>query len=336
MNILFLARRYQPAIGGVETHLKQVVHELSKRHHLTIVTEQFNRELPRFERTKEATIHRMPFGMEASKWQVWGWLFQHIWLISHADIIHVHDVFFWILPFRLFFFWKKFYITFHGYEAPGPLTDKQIFWHQYAAMLTRKNICIGEFHQKWYGVKPNAVSFGGVEKIAVSSAQKNKVKKFVFVGRLADDTGIREYIHAFSLSAKKEKAQLEICGDGPLRDELEQFVCDRKLSVVFQGFVKNVQPFFQSADVMLVSQYLSILQALANGKPVIAYADTLIKKDYLHMTPFANWITIAESERELVTALQQTRPLSGAAQKWARQQTWPKVAELYEELWKDE
>ena len=51
-------------------------------------------------------------------------------------------------------------MTFHGYEGFEAPNWKQIFWHKLAAWLTKGNICIGDFHKKWYGVKPDFVSYG--------------------------------------------------------------------------------------------------------------------------------------------------------------------------------
>ncbi|TSC84069.1 MAG: glycosyltransferase, group 1 family protein, partial [Microgenomates group bacterium Gr01-1014_16] len=99
-------------------------------------------------------------GESAKKWVIWQWFFHHLNLLFSTDIIHIHDVFFWILAFRAFLIHPKIFITFHGYEGSGPPGQKQIFWHKLAGFLTRGNICIGDFHKKWYKVNPTFVSYG--------------------------------------------------------------------------------------------------------------------------------------------------------------------------------
>jgi hypothetical protein len=84
----------------------------------------------------------------------------------------------------------------------------------------------------------------------------------------------------------------------------------------------------------LISRYLSILAALAAGVPVVAHYNSQIKHDYLAMTPFVNWIKIAVDPNQ-IAAIALTQPrLPPAAVTWARQQTWDKLAKLYQQLWR--
>ncbi len=157
MNILFLARLYWPHVGGVEKHLREISLRLGPRgHKIIIVTERHDNHLSEHEIVDGIEIYRMPSG---EKWQVWKWMIAHFYLLKWADVVHIHDVFYWYLP---FIWYKKSYITFHGYEGSDLPTSGQVFWHQLAAKLTRGNICIGDFHRKWYGVKPNFVSYGAI------------------------------------------------------------------------------------------------------------------------------------------------------------------------------
>lgn len=158
MNVLFLTRLYWPHVGGVEKHVERISEILKKKHEITIVCERHDPLLLDFEQRRGVKIYRIS---GSDKWTIWKWWLVHLQLIKQADIVHVHDVFFWFLPFRLPYWFKKVYVTFHGYEGAVP-TRKQVFWHRLAAKLTRGNICIGDFHRKWYGVKPDFVSYGAV------------------------------------------------------------------------------------------------------------------------------------------------------------------------------
>ena len=165
MRVLFLTRLYWPHIGGVEKHVEEVSKILSQKHEITIVTEQYDPKLSQFQTRDGVTIYRIPLlsrGEESvKKWLIWKWFVTHLNLINQAEVIHIHDVFYWFLPFRLPYFWKKAYITFHGYEGHLP-TATEVLWHRLAAALTRGHICIGGFHPKWYHVSPTFVSYGAV------------------------------------------------------------------------------------------------------------------------------------------------------------------------------
>ena len=118
MNIIFFARLFYPHIGGVEKHVMRVSEELIKAgNKVSIVTEGFKKDLAEFEVYGDIRIFRIPVfpTLEKSKkWLIWKWLLAHQQLIFEADIVHIHDVFYWFIP---FLFRKRFYLTYHGYEG---------------------------------------------------------------------------------------------------------------------------------------------------------------------------------------------------------------------------
>mgnify|MGYP001583110598 CR=1 FL=1 len=156
MKVLFLCRYYLPHIGGVEKHVAKISQILARKHQITIITEQHDPILPPYELINNIPVYRIP----ANKWLIWKWFLGHLNLLFSSNIIHIHDVFFWILPFRPFLLRQKIYMTFHGYEGSDPPRLKQIFWHKLAEKLSRGNICIGDFHRKWYKVNATYVSYG--------------------------------------------------------------------------------------------------------------------------------------------------------------------------------
>jgi glycosyltransferase involved in cell wall biosynthesis len=336
-KILFLARRYVPHIGGVETHVAELnTFLLTKNMEITVLTEKHDPVLPKRETVDGVEVRRisLPNG-QTNKLAIWWWVFRHSFLFLNADIIHIHDVFFWILPLYplLKIFRKKIYMTFHGYEAPGPLTQKQIFWHRYAARMTRGNICVGGFHKKYYGVKPDVITYGGVKRSSHIQTMKPKYA-IAFVGRLAKDTGILAYLQALKLlHDQKKKIHLDIFGDGELRKECEEYIQKNDLDVKIHGYVLNATDHFPEYKIVFASQYLSLLKAMSSSCSVIAYADTPIKHDYLTLTPFAEWISIAENAEEIALAVKEPKIMNKHGVGWAKKQTWEKVAEEYKELW---
>src|SRR5258708_35267938 len=130
-KLLFLARRYSPHIGGVETHVEHLSAILQKKNYeITLITERHDSALSGQENIGNVQVQRIALPRaKTNKWSIWWWMLRHTFLFLRTDIIHIHDVFFWILPIYplLTLSGKKIYVTFLGYESPRPLTNKQIF-----------------------------------------------------------------------------------------------------------------------------------------------------------------------------------------------------------------
>lgn len=165
MRIIFFTRLYYPHIGGVEKHVAGISQVLSHRHSITIVTEQFDQTLPEYEKINGVEIYRIPtagVGEREKKWRIWKWVLAHSALLDQADILHAHDVYFWIIPYKLLHPFKKTYVTFHGWEGQFPIPLKNIVIRKACELLANGNICIGDFIAKWYTTRPDAVSYGAV------------------------------------------------------------------------------------------------------------------------------------------------------------------------------
>jgi len=159
MTILFLVRLYKPHIGGVEEHVEGVSKNLINRHNIKIITEKFDSTLKDFEIIDGIEVYRINPG---NKWHTWVEMFKLFNLLNSADIIHAHDVYFWIIPYKLLHWTKKTFITFHGWEGVYPIPWKNKLQHTIAEKLSRGNICVGDYLIKWYGTKPDFVTYGAV------------------------------------------------------------------------------------------------------------------------------------------------------------------------------
>ena len=315
-------------------------------------------------------IYRIPLGKanvseSSKKWKIWWWLWHHRDLIQKADVVHCHDVFFWFLPFRFLCRDKPVFTTFHGYETVFPPAKRAITIRQWSEKLSWGNICVGDFIKKWYGTHPDFVTYGGVDIQAIKDHQndkvasepivsesftdkqkvkeadntkkiRNEVVRILFVGRLSADTGILAYDQAISILNKKSKQsqfELMVLGDGLLKDNLENLL--RSTS-----YEQNIYPYIKSAHIIFASSYLSILQALAMKKPVIAFYDNPLKEDYLKMSPFARWIFVENSSEKIaqrvLDILAEKEPLAEKLKEaylWVSGQTWENVTTLYIKLW---
>ncbi len=337
-------------IGGVEKHVLEISKRLiEKGNKITIVTEWSKDDggFEGFGEYGEIKIYRIPIttNEKLKKFQIWKWLWENRILIKEADIVHCHDVFYWYLPFKFLYPKKKVFTTFHGYEGSELPTWNKILSHKMAGWLSNGSIAIGGFHQKWYGVKSNIVSYGAVKPPfvpPVGGTSAGQVKyDFCFVGRLAHDTGIMIYLKALKVLKERGEAYcLVICGDGPQMSEAVEFSKKNKLDAVFKGFVADVEKYINNSNLIFVSGYLGILEALLAKKLIFAVYDSEIKKDYLELAPFASWIVIEKDAVALANKISYVANRPGKSIKniqvgftWAKEQTWDKLTDKYFELW---
>lgn len=100
---------------------------------------------------------------------------------------------------------------------------------------------------------------------------------FLYFGRISVEKGIMSLVKAFEKGNFSN--QLFLVGDGPLKNELEQYVAEHNLKekIIFTGFQSgsNLKKYVSEAKcVILPSEWYengpySILEALASGKPAI-------------------------------------------------------------------
>jgi glycosyltransferase involved in cell wall biosynthesis len=128
-------------------------------------------------------------------------------------------------------------------------------------------------------VAENGVDFSVWQSATSRPKQPNQKIHFVFVGRLVDWKAVDLLLEAFQPVAAAMDANLEIIGDGVMRQELEAQTVRLGLSnnVVFTGWLSQKQCAvkLQQADVLVLPSLLecggaALLEAMAMGLPVIA------------------------------------------------------------------
>lgn len=305
-------------------------------HKVIVVTE--NHDWKDTEEKDGIKIYRIPVGKSVwfKKFRIWWWLWNHQDLIKKADIVHCHDVFFWYLPFRFLYPRKKIFTTFHGYETQEKVSTRAEIMRKISEILSNGNICVGDFIAKWYGTKPDFVIFGGVNtKNYVEYKPPKEPIKIAFAGRLEKDTGVHVYLKALDqLDEKKIKYQFFAYGDGSMKKYIEPY------GETF-GFVENVSDKIKYVDLVFASSYLTILEAMSLKKPVFAVDQNVLKRDYLEMTPFKDWIVIEDRPSKLaeyiVDYIQKPKDFMNAIEEaydWTRTQSWDKIKNIYYQLWK--
>lgn len=343
-NILFLSRLFYPHIGGVEKHVFEISKILiGKGYRVTIITENYD-NLSKNDLFEGINIIRIDAGgKNPSKFRIWIELLKHFRIILDSDIVHCHDIFFWYLPFRFIFPFKKVYTTFHGYEGNNAPGKKEIFMHKIAEKLSHGNICVGDYLEKWYGTKPTIVTYGAVNipKIFFNKNNSKKIKNILYIGRLEKEAGILTYLSVLSILKKKGyDFSLTVLGDGHQMNQARRYAKENNLSVEFKGFVPEVYDFIPSADIVFTSRYLGTLESFVFRKPVFVIYNNPIKRDCFVMSPFKDFIVLEDTAEKLSSRFLEYVNNQNLMDKktenafdWVRNQTWEKMTNQYLSLW---
>jgi glycosyltransferase involved in cell wall biosynthesis len=304
MKILQVSAHYVPNVGGVETHLHDVVSFLEKKQQQVFVLtyRPLTTKAPwkLFEKKPLVTILRLP------------WIPGLFYALVHHPILeflYLLPGLFLVTPFVLFF-WNPKVIHTHGLVA-GAVS---VFW----AKLFRKRIVISlhsVYHFPETGLYRAFVTglFTHADRVLTLSQQsasevialgvpKEKVtvftywldftifkripdakeklklgKKFIvlFVGRLVEEKGIIPLLEAAEMWDKN--ICLVIAGTGPLEERIKNHESKIK-NLKFVGKISNDQLplYYSAADVLIVPSIHEegfgrvILESLACGTPVVA------------------------------------------------------------------
>lgn len=327
------SRSFFPQVGGVEKHVWEICQHLaSEENKITIFTEKFSNNVKDQEKINNIIVRRIKYRRLkiVGLLQIWVYLLKNRKIIKASDLIHVHDVFIWYLPFRLFYPKKRVYVTFHGWEGVCPIPRKNIFQKRLAAKLTRGNICIGEYIEKYYGLKADAVLYGGVN--LPKKGLRKKKGYWVYVGRLEEDTGLPILLKALD---ETHGYEMHFCGDGGLRHECE------KVGIV-HGFC-NPNIYLTRAEICFASGYLSILEGFSYRSFVFVCYDNALKKDYYSLTPFGKFLISSESKEEIIINIKNIKrniknikkydKLRERSYVWVKSMGWERAVNEYKRLW---
>jgi len=339
MRVLMLSQLFYPHVGGIERHLLELSKLLLGRgYKISIVTGRYKKSSKLEEKVFGVDVFRMfyprikYFGLV----YIWLGLLKYTDVIRQADIIHIHDVFIWFLPYKFLFPKKRVYITFHGYES-FPVKLNSILLRKLAEFFCTGSLCVGNFMSKWYGTCPSLITYGAVDTTEFKVLDRKKYHyDAIFSSRLDKQTGISVYAQAVSgLIKKKNKFRLLVLGDGPYKKKIKN-ICDTK------GFVCDPSIYFNESKYAFVSRYLAIFEAFACKKLVFAVCDNPLKEDYLRMTPFANWINISADSKDLVRKVEyflrnpeRARKMIENAYAWSKHKTWKEMSDIYIQLWEE-
>lgn len=169
----------------------------------------------------------------------------------------------------------------------------------YVVVLTHGDF--EEYHSRLGRNSAIAQIYNAVAYCCAESSGAQREPMILTVGRLVPEKGIR-YIQKTALQVLKNNPSWKwvMLGDGPLREELEQFIHANKLQDQFflMGNVENVDAYLKRAGIFVVaSEYeglgLSMLEARAMGVPCVCFDVKMGPRELIHhgadgylVTPF--------------------------------------------------
>jgi len=341
-----LSPYFYPHQGGVEKHVfnlsQQLIH---KGYKITVLTTLHDSKLPRVSEIEEIKIFRFKpnkiyiVGMAITMFK----FFKYIKLVYKSNIVHIHDyqLFIWFILIRLLFPFKKIYITFHGWEGECPPNTLIKFFRKISEILTRGNICIGEFIKKWYKTNADIVSYGAAENIKC----KNILPKIdiLVISRISNDIPILQYLDSFNILNNKLLNTIKIVfiGSGELENEVLSFAGDHNIDISLKGFVDNPSEYICSSSIIITNGYLAILESVLQKKPIFVISQNELEFDRLSQFPFSNnFMSISKNSIDLANNLYSYIKKSNNFKftfttviEWAQNQTWERLANQYIELW---
>lgn len=348
-KIVFVCARFYPYSGGVEKHvLKLSEYLVSIGYSVEVISVTKDNFSPLLENYKGIEITRVLAGDDGLKNRIVvnAKFLLLIKKFLKSDVVHFHDYFpligwnfFSVLILKALR--KDIFVTFHGWEGVYPPKKLIIFKRQLVEKICSGSISIGHFISKWYGTNSSIITYGATDQVTYTEAKciNKKIERFLFIGRLESDTGVLEYITQLD-NYNNRVLQLDICGDGVLREEVENLARSSNHIINLHGFIDNLDSKIDQADAVFTSGYLGILECFARFKPVISVYSNDLKYDYLTMMPdYDKMINIIDSNislEDVINKLEDSeyyQSITNQAYSFSRKHTWKKMANNYIKLW---
>lgn len=304
MKILQLTAHFSPNIGGVETHLNDLVKALVKRNWIVIVltyrplTTRIKWKI--YESGFGLSIIRIPWLPNLFYRLVSRPLFEFIYLVpglflvtplilllENPEIIHAHGlVAGFVAVFWAKVFHKKAIISTHSiYSFP----EKSFYRNFVIWIFKNAHYCLGLSKQAVgeilsLGVDKNKVNnftywidLENFTRVKNAKSSLGWDKKFVvlYVGRLVSEKGLEILLKAAKNWNKK--INLKIVGTGPLEGLITKTALKQDNIEYLGSIMQNYLPLYYSGSDILIVPSISeegfgrvILESLACGTPVIA------------------------------------------------------------------
>jgi glycosyltransferase involved in cell wall biosynthesis len=209
-----------------------------------------------------------------------------------------------------------------------------------AEILVKGSICVGHFIPKIYGTNCNVVLTGAVYPPSLKKMSRSGA---IFVGRLEQDTGLMEYIRALHILKDAHGITLPftICGAGAFEAEAMRLAESLGIDVKFKGVIPEPWKLINSKQVCFAAGYLTILEAMSLGLPVIGIARSPLKAAYLKGVlkdggPISIQTTPEGVAREIARIINDPHLAARIAEqgkRFASKMSWNRMTIAYLDLW---
>ena len=295
-RVVMIISYFYPILGGSEQQAFNLAAGLVKEGISVSVLTRKIKGLPLFEKIMNVPVYRNIITLQWQKLFGITYILSVFWFLyrkRHSyDIIHCHIAqgFHSIVAILFKSLFKKKVII--KVAATGPISDfvmmkKVIFGNSFLEKLKNADriitICSqSEKEALQEGFLPTTVmqiqNGVDVQYFKPLLSDRKKHNRIVFIGRLDYLKGVHNLIQAFNgLIEEGMNAYLEIVGDGPDREKLENLARDLDINdyICFRGEIKGVVSLLQESTMFVLpslSEGLSnvILEAMACGLPVVS------------------------------------------------------------------
>jgi glycosyltransferase involved in cell wall biosynthesis len=295
VNILMVAARYAPFVGGTETHVREVsVRMATLGHQVTVLTADPTGSLLPTETVDGITIKRVKARPRNRDWCFAPGIYAEI-VRARPDVIHFQGYHTFVAPLGMMAAIRHripFVLTFHsgGHSSGLRNTIRGVQSAVLAPLVSQASHLIGvsEFEAETFGrrmgiarerfsVVPNGASLPPPSD-PPPVVDPNLI---LSVGRLEHYKGHHRAIHAFSYLLRHiPDARMQIVGSGPYERQLRQIVNDCCLAdrITFTSIPGDERQrltdlLCSAALVILLSDYeahpVAILEALSVQRPVL-------------------------------------------------------------------
>lgn len=339
MNIIHFANHFSPRIGGVELSVACTAEAQARRgHHVTVLTETPSPEEPAlpYQVRRFSVPIRWPF----TRLLYWRWMWQNRSWLDAADVLHFHDYttfLHWFSPLRLLIRKPRYVITFHGFEGM-PIRRRHKVFRSVTARCMHVCFGVGSYLAHYYAHRFDAFYFGAPVR-TLGLLPRGDAAAFAYVGRLAPDTGIVEFLRDLEtvVTSRSLHATVRLAGEGAAAETLRART-SAHLQMEFYGMVTDPEAVYTGAGFIVATGYLALFDAFRTGIPVIIPAYSALKLRYARsISGIEDMAFVLSSSENAVATLRNlldgssddtARARAARASEWIRGRTWDEVADV--------
>lgn len=299
MRIVFFTHRFLPDVGGVQLSVEATGLALAADgHDVHIITESKGPD-----RIGDMTVHRLqiPRLRPITRLLMWRSLLRLLSLFRSSDVLHFHDYgtyIHWFLPLRPFCRRPVYAMTFHGFDG-WPITLRHHVWRDVAARMMDVTFAVGSYVRTLYAHRIDYCFLGAPLRAQAPSAPD--ALHILFVGRLADDTGVLPVLDALDRASRAKGVRTTVtlvgeASDGWGRDARSW----QALALTQHPPTLDVDSFIAEASVIIATGLLALFDAFACRRCVLVPALTPVKREYVSsITEIDALALVARSDGEL-------------------------------------